>query len=82
MTSRARVSAHVQVRNRGGRNRNRNFFALSERERGTVGRTSVKNSVRGSSAGGFFRLAIRGQSADILQIGELINIVAWFLFQA
>ena len=79
MTSRARVSAHVQVRNRGGRNRNRNFFALSERERGTVGHTAGEKLGR-SSAGGFFRFTImRGQSADILQIGELINIVvAWW----
>ena len=55
------------------------FFALPEREHGTRSVTRpAKNSVRGSSAGGFFRLAIRGQSADILQIGELINIVAWW----
>ena len=79
MTSRARVSAHVQVRNRGGRNRNRNFFALSERERGTVGHTAGEKTRLGgrSSAGGFFRFAVmRGQSADILQIRELINFVA------
>ena len=58
------------------------FFALPEREHGTRSVTRpAKNSVRGSVVRRrIFRFTImRGQSADILQIGELINIVvAWW----